>query len=76
MSNSTLFADLDKELHDFCQPLTTVCGYLELGQMMGDPASMKDAVDHALLDCRRMFESVAQMRRRLLELLGEPEATR
>jgi len=75
MSNATLFADLDKELHDLCQPLTTVSGYLELGQMMGDPDSMKDAVDNALVDCRRMFENVAHMRQRLVELLDEPEET-
>jgi hypothetical protein len=75
MSNATLFADLDKELHDLCQPLTTVSGYLELGQMMGDAASMKEAVDKALIDCRRMFENVAHMRLRLVELLAEPEET-
>jgi hypothetical protein len=73
VSNATLFADLDKELHDLCQPLTTVSGHLELGQMMGDAESMRSAVDCALIDCRRMFENVATMRRRLAELLDEPE---
>jgi signal transduction histidine kinase len=73
MSNAALFADLDKELHDLCQPLTTVSGHLELGQMMGDAESMRSAVENALVDCRRMFKSVATMRRRIAELLDEPE---
>jgi signal transduction histidine kinase len=75
MSNATLFADLDKELHDLCQPLTTVSGYLELGQMMDDPESMKNAMNNALVGCRRMFENVAHMRQRLVELLGDSEET-
>jgi hypothetical protein len=71
MSNATLFADIDKELHDLCQPLTNASCYLELGQMGDDHDSMRMAVDGALIECRRMFESVTNMRRRLAELLSE-----
>jgi signal transduction histidine kinase len=69
--NTTLGADIEKELHDLCQPLTNLSCFLELGQMMGDPDSMKTSVDGALVECRRMFESIANMRRRLNEILDE-----
>jgi hypothetical protein len=71
MSNATLFEDIDKELHDLCQPLTNASCYLELGQMGDDAETLRTAVDGALLECRRMFESVTRMRERLAELLGE-----
>ena len=72
MPNEKLYADIDKELHDLCQPLTNLSCFLELGQMMGDQDSMKTSVDGALVECRRMFESIATMRGRLAALLIEP----
>jgi hypothetical protein len=71
MPNTTLGADLDKELHDLCQPLTNLSCFLELGQIMGDPDSMKTSVDGALVECRRMFESIANMRVLLAQLRDE-----
>ena len=72
MPNTKLYADIDKELHDLCQPLTNLSCFLELGQMMGDQDSMKTSVDGALVECRRMFEGIANMRGRIAELLIEP----
>ena len=71
MPNTQLYADIDKELHDLCQPLTNLSCFLELGQMMGDQDSMRTSVDGALVECRRMFEGIANMRGRLAELLEE-----
>jgi hypothetical protein len=71
MPNAKLYADIDKELHDLCQPLTNLSCFLELGQMMGDQDSMRTSVDGALVECRRMFEGIANMRGRLAELLEE-----
>ena len=71
MPNTKLYADIDKELHDLCQPLTNLSCFLELGQMMGDQDSMRTSVDGALVECRRMFEGIANMRGRLAELLEE-----
>jgi signal transduction histidine kinase len=76
MSNIKLFEDIDKELHDLCQPLTNISGHLELGQMMGDADSMRAAVDGALVECRRVFDSVAHMRQRMTELLEETKVPR
>jgi hypothetical protein len=72
MPNAKLYADIDKELHDLCQPLTNLSCFLELGQMMGDQDSMRTSVDGALVECRRMFEGIANMRARLATLLIEP----
>ena len=71
MPNATLGADIDKELHDLCQPLTNLSCFLELGQMMGDADSMKTSVEGALAECQRMFASIANMRRRVAELMEE-----
>jgi hypothetical protein len=71
MTHDTVFADIDKELHDLCQPLTNASCYLELGQMGGDAESLRASIDGALVECRRMFESVTRMRQRLGELLNE-----
>lgn len=60
-----IFRDLDLELHDLCQPLTTLQGRLELAQIMGDEASMKEAVDSAVVEAQRIVAAVARMRERL-----------
>ncbi len=70
---ATLRADIDKELHDLCGPITLLSCRLELGQMMGDPDSLKNAVDGALTQCRETFERIASMRRRLHEICAEPD---
>jgi len=60
-----LLRNLDGELHDLCQPLTTLLGRLELGQMMGDVESLKEAVDRGMVEAQRMAAAVERMRERL-----------
>jgi len=60
-----MLRDLDRELHNLCQPLTTLQGRLELAQMMGDPASLKEAVDSGVVEAQRMAAAVGRMRERL-----------
>ena len=67
--------DIDRELHDLSQPLTSLMCQLELGKMMGDAESMAVAVDGALLECRRLFDGFAAMRNRLAGRAGETEGT-
>ncbi len=61
MRNAVL-SELDRELHDLCQPLTTLQGRLELAQMMGDPESLKEAVDAGLVEAQRLAAAVTRMR--------------
>lgn len=70
-SLARLRMELDRELHDLCQPLTTASCHLELGQMLGDAESLKTAVDGALEECRRTYEYVRRMRAHLAELLKD-----
>jgi signal transduction histidine kinase len=56
------------ELHDLCQPLTALQCRLELGRMLGHAGALEESIDGALEETRRMFEVVAQMRQRLLEI--------
>lgn len=63
--NEAMFRDLDRELHNLCQPLTTLQGRLELAQIMGDAASMKEAVDSGVVEAQRVVAAVTRMRERL-----------
>jgi glucose-6-phosphate-specific signal transduction histidine kinase len=64
MKNAVL-SELDRELHDLCQPLTVLQCQLELAQMMGDPKSLKEAVDAGVVESQRIVASVARMREML-----------
>lgn len=57
----------DRELHDLCQPLTTMQCRFELAQMMGDSESLRDAVRNGIEDCARIFKHIGAMRERLIE---------
>jgi hypothetical protein len=59
-------SELKREMHDLCQPLTSLQCRLELAQMMGDCESLKQAVDGALEDTQRMFAGIAAIRARIL----------
>jgi len=60
-----LLRDLNRELHNLCQPLTSLQCQLELGQMCGDQAALLAAVEGGLLETARMFRSIGEMRDRL-----------
>lgn len=56
------------ELHDLCQPLTALQCRLEMGRMLGHPEALGEAVKGGLEETRRMFQIIAHMRQRLLEI--------
>jgi hypothetical protein len=60
--------ELDKELHDLCQPLTVLQCRLEYGVMCGDAEALKEAVEGGLLETVRMFERIGLMREHLLTM--------
>ena len=61
---------LDTELHQLAQPLTALQCRLELGQIQGDPESLREAVRDALTEMQRVSEILARVR----ELLMFPRA--
>jgi hypothetical protein len=64
--HNELLREIERELHDLCQPLTALQCKLELGQMIGEPEALMEAVDGGLEETQRLFTGIAQMRERLL----------
>jgi signal transduction histidine kinase len=70
-----LNSDLEFELHELCQPLTTLRCRLELAMMCsedepGGREALIEAVEGGLQDVRRIFACVDRLRERLI---GVPE---
>ena len=58
----SILSALNKELHDMAQPLTSLQCRLELGKLLGDAASVAEAVDGALLELDRVNRSFSRIR--------------
>jgi len=69
-----MLQEIESELHDLCQPLTTLQCRLELGLMCGDVASLMEAVEGALVETASLFQGIGAMRERLLLELGRAQA--
>jgi len=68
--NDLILREMERELHDLCQPLTKLqCG-LELGQLCGDEASLMEAVEGALVETATLFQGIGVMRERLVREMG------
>ena len=53
---------MDRALHELCQPLTTLqCG-LEVAGMTGTPEAFREAVEMGLTECARLGQVVGSMR--------------
>ena len=53
---------MDRALHELCQPLTTLqCG-LEVAGMTGTPEAFREAVEMGLTECARLAEMFGSMR--------------
>ena len=65
-TRETLLRDLERLLHDLCQPVTTLQSRLEYGQMCGDLLELREAVEGGLVETERIFACVREMRERLL----------
>jgi signal transduction histidine kinase len=63
-----MLRDLDGDLHDLCQPLTTLQGRLELAQLLGDAQSLKEAVASGVVEAQRICSAVERMRERMLRV--------
>lgn len=62
----TLLEELERELHDLCQPVTSLQCRLELGRLCGGEEALLEAADGALEDATRIFEAVGRMRERIV----------
>ncbi|HXE09326.1 MAG TPA: hypothetical protein VN612_15590 [Acidobacteriaceae bacterium] len=53
---------LNKALHDLCQPMTTLQCRLEMAGVLGTADAYRDAVELGLAECSRLIEAVDAMR--------------
>jgi hypothetical protein len=60
---------IDVALHGLCQPLTVLQCRLALGDLIGEPAAMRDAIREGLQECARMNKTVGTMREMLQQVM-------
>lgn len=65
----TLAVRLDNALHGLCQPLTVLQCRLALGELIGGPNAMREAIAEALVECSRVNLAIGLMREMLQHAL-------
>ena len=60
---------IDVALHGLCQPLTVLQCRLAMGDLLGDPDAMREAIREGLQECVRMNETVGTMRAMLQQVM-------
>jgi hypothetical protein len=67
---------IDVALHGLCQPLTVLQCRLAMGELIGDPDAMREAIREGLQECARMNKMVWAMREMLQQVMVDPEGER
>ena len=75
-SGDALVERIDVALHGLCQPLTVLQCRLAMGELIGEPDAMRDAIREALLECARLNQTVGTMRPILQQLMQNSEDER
>jgi hypothetical protein len=60
---------IDVALHGLCQPLTVLQCRLAMGELIGEPDAMRDAIREGLQECARMNQTVGTMRAMLQQVM-------
>jgi hypothetical protein len=60
---------IDGALHGLCQPLTVLQCRLAMGEMIGGPDAMREAIREALLECERINGTIGAMRTMLQQAI-------
>jgi hypothetical protein len=69
ITGDVLVERIDVALHALCQPLTVLQCRLAMGELIGEPEAMRDAIREALLECVRLNQSVGTMRTMLRQVM-------
>jgi hypothetical protein len=75
-SETDLIERMDVALHGLCQPLTVLQCRLAMGEMIGEPDAMREAIREGLLECERMNRTVGMMRAMLQQVMVDTEDER
>ena len=67
---------MDVALHGLCQPLTVLQCRLAMGELIGEPDAMREAIREGLQECARMNRTVGTMPAMLQEILVDSEDER
>ncbi len=67
---------IDVALHGLCQPLTVLQCRLAMGELIGEPDAMRDAIREALQECARMNRTVGTMREMLQQVMADNQEER
>jgi hypothetical protein len=76
LAKTGLLERIDVALHGLCQPLTVLQCRLAMGELIGDPDAMREAIREGLLECERMNQTVGTMREMLQQVMVETEDER
>jgi hypothetical protein len=63
-------------LHGLCQPLTVLQCRLAMGDLIGDPDAMREAIREGLQECERINRTVGTMRAMLQQVMVDTEDER
>ena len=67
---------IDVALHGLCQPLTVLQCRLAMGELLGEPDDMREAIRDGLQECARMNQRVGTMRAILRQVMTDIEDER
>ena len=71
-----LIERIDVALHGLCQPLTVLQCRLAMGELLGEPDAMREAIRDGLQECARMNETVGMMRAMLRLMMADTQDER
>jgi hypothetical protein len=72
-ARTELIERIDTALHGLCQPLTVLQCRLAMGELIGDPDAMREAIREGLQECARMNQTVGTMRAMLQQVIVDTE---
>jgi hypothetical protein len=64
---------MDVALHGLCQPLTVLQCRLAIGELIGEPEAMREAIREGLQECARLNKTVGTMRGMLQRMMLDEE---
>ena len=67
---------MDAALHGLCQPLTVLQCRLAMGDLIGEPEALREAIREGLQECARMNQTVRTMRAMLQQVMVDTEDER
>jgi hypothetical protein len=67
---------IDVALHGLSQPLTVLQCRLAMGELIGEPDAMREAIREGLQECRRLNQTVGAMRAILQQVIADREDER